>query len=113
MAEKIHIPSRLKNRNKIYEVEWKKRNWGCMLTAIQYKRVCQSGHIISAETDARGSFKIWIYTGVLNGQDYGKVWGRVWDNRSDICLTRIPACPQSEEYKCETATLLLESYKDW
>jgi hypothetical protein len=51
-------------------------NWRWMLTAIQYKRVCQSGRIISAETDARGSFKIRIYTGVLNGQDYGEIWGR-------------------------------------
>jgi len=51
-------------------------NWRWMLTVIQYKRVCKSGYIISAETDARGSFKIRIYTGILNGQDYGKIWGR-------------------------------------
>lgn len=83
-----------------------------MINVIQYKMVCQSGHIISAETDARGSFKIIIYTGALNGQDYGKIWGKGLDNGSNICLTRIPTCPQSEEYKCETATLLLERYKD-
>lgn len=72
----MYTPSRLKNTNKIYEVKLKKRNWRWMLTAVQYKRVRQSGHIISAETNARSSFKIRIYTGVLNGKDYGKIWGR-------------------------------------
>jgi hypothetical protein len=47
-----------------------------MLNATQYERICQSGRIIIAKTDARGSFKIRIYKGVLNGQDYGKIWGK-------------------------------------
>jgi hypothetical protein len=72
----MYTPSRLKNTNKIYEVKLKKRRWRWMLPTIQCTRVCQSRHIISAETDARGSFTIRIYTGVLNGQDYGKIGGR-------------------------------------
>jgi hypothetical protein len=44
--------------------------------AYYHTRVCQSSHIISAETDARGSFKIRINTRVLNRQVYEKIWGR-------------------------------------
>jgi hypothetical protein len=44
--------------------------------AYYHTGICQSSHIISAETDARGSFKIRIHTEALNGQDYGKIWRR-------------------------------------